>query len=146
MLKMKFRDTIVSIITRFMLPFITLFGLYLIVHVHLSPGGGFSGGTVVGAGFVLLSLTYGISMQERKFSHRTSTLIESAGALIYIILGITAFFYGQPFLSNLPIFSAGEPGRLFSGGFIALLNIAIGVKVASTIVALFDSLGGEDLH
>lgn len=143
---MRFRDTIVSIITRFMLPFITLFGLYLIIHVHLSPGGGFSGGTVVGAGFVLLSLSYGISMQSRKFSHRTSTLIESGGALIYIILGVVSFLYGQPFLSNLAIYPAGEPGRLFSAGFIVLINLAIGFKVASTIIALFDSLGGEELH
>ncbi|MGM0446116.1 MAG: MnhB domain-containing protein [Bacillota bacterium] len=142
---MKFRDDIVSIITRLMLPFITIFGLYLIVHVHLSPGGGFSGGTVVGAGFVLLSLTYGISMQERKFSHRTSTLIESGGALAYILFGLIGLFYGNSFLTNLPIFPVGTPGRLFSAGFIALINLAIGVKVASTIIALFDSLGGEEL-
>ncbi len=142
---MKFEDDIVNTVTRIILPFITLFGLYLIIHVHLSPGGGFSGGTVVGAGFVLFSLSFGISIQEKKLSHRTSALLESYGGLWYVLLGFVALFYGYNFLTNDPVFGLGQSGSLFSSGLVILVNIGLGVKVASTIITLFDSLGGEEL-
>ncbi|MFW6279277.1 MAG: MnhB domain-containing protein [Bacillota bacterium] len=143
---MKFEDDIVNTVTRIVLPFITMFGLYLIVHVHLSPGGGFSGGTIVGSGFVLFSLSFGISIQEKKLSHRTSALLESYGGLWYIILGFVGLLYGYSFLTNSPIFSLGTPGSLFSSGLVLLINIGLGLKVASTIITLFDSIGGEELE
>ncbi|MEJ6949711.1 MnhB domain-containing protein [Natronospora cellulosivora (SeqCode)] len=143
---MTFKDEIVNTITRFLLPFITLFGIYLIVHVHLSPGGGFSGGTVIGSAFVLFSLSYGVSVQEKKLSHRTSALLESFGGLWYIFLGMIALFLGQNFLANSGVFPLGRVGSLFSSGMIILVNIGLGLKVASTFITLFDSLSGEDLE
>ncbi len=143
---MKFADDIVNTITRIILPFIMLFGFYLIFQVHLSPGGGFSGGTVIGSGFVLFSLSYGISVQEKKISHRTSALLESYGGLLYIFLGLIGILFGYNFLTNNPIFPLGKPGKLFSSGLILIINIGLGIKVASTIITLFDSLGGEDLE
>ena len=143
---MKFEDDIVNTVTRIILPFITLFGLYLILHVHLSPGGGFSGGTVVGSGFILFSLSFGISIQEKKLSHRTSALLESYGGLWYILLGLVPLLFGFSFLTNQPIFPGGQLGSLFSSGLVLLVNIGLGIKVASTIITLFDSIGGEELE
>ncbi|MFW6266270.1 MAG: MnhB domain-containing protein [Halanaerobiales bacterium] len=142
---MKIDDQIITIITSLLLPFITLFGIYLIFHVHLSPGGGFSGGTVVGSAFILFSLAYGISVQERKISHRTSTFLESMGAIWYVFIGLAGIFAGYEFLTNDPVFSLGEIGTLFSSGTVQLINIGIGIKVASTIISLFDSIGGEEM-
>jgi len=142
---LRFDDDIVNLITRILLPFIMIFGFYLIVNVHLSPGGGFSGGTVVGSAFILFSLSYGISVQERKVSHRTSTLLESLGGLWYIFLGLAGFLGGYRFLTNAPFWSTGSSGNLFSSGLVLLINIGLGIKVASTIISLFDGLGGEDL-
>ena len=143
---MKFSDDIVNTVTRIILPFITMFGLYLIVHVHLSPGGGFSGGTVVGSGFVLFSLSFGISIQEKKLSHRTSALLESYGGLWYILLGLVAVVFGYSFLTNKSVFGVGSPGTLLSSGLVLLVNIGLGIKVASTIITFFDSIGGEELE
>ena len=143
---MKFEDDIINTVTRIILPFISLFGFYLIFHVHLSPGGGFSGGTVVGSAFVLFSLSFGVSIQEKKLSHRTSALLESYGGLWYVLLGFVALFYGYSYLTNTPVFSPGVPGRLYSSGLVLLLNIGLGIKVASTIITLFDSIGGEELE
>ncbi len=142
---MKFDDIIINTVTRILLPFILIFGFYLIVHVHLSPGGGFSGGTVVGSSFVLFSLSYGILMKERKLPHSLTAILESSGGLWFIFLGLVSVFLGQNFLVNSPVFSLGTPGRLFSSGIVLLVNIGIGVKVAATIISLFDCLGGEDL-
>ncbi len=143
---MKFEDYIINTVTRIILPFISLFGFYLIFHVHLSPGGGFSGGTVVGSAFVLFSLSFGVSIQEKKLSHRTSALLESYGGLWYVLLGFVALFYGYSYLTNAPVFSPGVPGRLYSSGLVLLVNIGLGIKVASTIITLFDSIGGEELE
>lgn len=142
---MKFDDIIVNTVTRILLPFILIFGIYLVVHVHLSPGGGFSGGTVIGSSFVLFSLSYGIAMKERKLPHSLTAILESSGGLWFIFLGLVGIFLGENFLVNSPIFPLGTPGRLFSSGVVLLVNIGLGIKVASTIISLFDSLGGEDL-
>ncbi|MFW5976663.1 MAG: MnhB domain-containing protein [Bacillota bacterium] len=138
---MRFEDEIINTITRIILPFIMLFGAYLIFHVHLSPGGGFSGGTVVGSGFVLFSLSYGISVQEKKLSHSTSALLESYGGLWFFFMGIPGIVFGYNFLTNDPVLPLGSEGSLYSSGLILLVNIGLGIKVASTIITFFDSLG-----
>ena len=145
-MKVKFEDDIINTMTRIMLPFIMLFGIYLIFHVHISPGGGFSGGTVVGSGFVLFSLSYGISVQEKKLSHNTSAMLESYGGLWYILLGIPGLFFGYNFLTNSPVYPLGTEGSLLSSGMVLMVNIGVGIKVASTIITFFDSLGGEELE
>ncbi len=142
---MKYDDIIVNTITRIILPFILSFGIYLVFHVHLSPGGGFSGGTVIGSSFVLFSLSYGIAIKEKKLPHSTTSVLESFGGLWFIALGMVAVFMGYNFLVNRPIFPAGEIGTLFSSGMVLLVNIGLGIKVGSTIISLFDSLGGEDV-
>lgn len=139
-------DIVVRSIARLLVPFIQLYGFYVIFHGHLSPGGGFAGGAIVASSMILYGLSFNLEAGSRKLSHDVSTVLESGGALWFLFIGLAGLLVGAPFLTNQAAgFYLGTPGRLFSSGMIFLLSIGIGVKVASTMITLFYSLsGGED--
>jgi multicomponent Na+:H+ antiporter subunit B len=119
-------------------PFIVLFGFYLISHGHLSPGGGFQGGVVLGTAIILLALSHSIEQTEKKFKSRWLNMLEKLGILTLIFLGFLGIFFGYSFLSNfLPL---GKPGQIASGGLMLLFNIAIGIKVAAGVSVIFYAL------
>ncbi len=119
-------------------PFIMLFGFYLISHGQLSPGGGFQGGVVLGTSIILLALSHNIEQTEKKFKSRWLNMLEKLGILTLIFLGFLGILLGYSFLSNfLPL---GKPGQIASGGLMLLFNIAIGIKVAAGISAIFYAL------
>jgi multicomponent Na+:H+ antiporter subunit B len=139
-------DIIVRYVTRIILPFVQLYGLYVVLHGHLSPGGGFSGGAIIGASMILYALAFNLSAGSKKLSHDVSSALESGGALLFAGMGIFAILLGTNFLGNkvagIPI---GTPGNLFSSGAIMIITFGVGVKVASTMITLFYSLiEGED--
>lgn len=139
-------DLIVKTSARLLTPFIQLFGLYIIFHGHLSPGGGFQGGAVIGASFIILAVVFGLKEGDRRMSHDVSIILESS-AVFYALAGLIGILVGASFLSNkgagIPI---GRPGDLFSSGLIFFLNLVIGFKVASTGKTLFYALAREDEH
>ena len=129
---------IVKTVIKFLAPLVILFGIYIILHGHLTPGGGFPGGVVVASAFVLLTLAYGKEVAEKKMKRSLAALLESTGALFFLILAVLGIFVGGWFFSNfLP---KGEPLKLLSAGFIPLANIAIGLKVGGGIFAVFLAL------
>ncbi len=129
---------IVKVIARVVSPFIMIFGIYMILHGHLSPGGGFPGGVVIASAFVLLTLSFGKEIVYQKLKESTASVMESVGALIFLILAVLGIVFGGYFFLNfLP---KGEPLRLISAGFIPLANIGIGLKVGGGIFAVFLTL------
>jgi multicomponent Na+:H+ antiporter subunit B len=113
---------------------VVLFGLYMVAHGHLTPGGGFQGGVVLATGALLVFLS-GEYVTLRKV--RPAALIdlaESSGAGGYVTVGLLGLATGAAFLENvLPL---GEPGALLSAGTIPLLNLAVGLEVAGGMVLL----------
>jgi len=129
---------IIKTIAQKLFPFIVLFGFYLISHGHLSPGGGFQGGVVLGTAIILLALSYGIEQTEKKFKSRWLIMLEKLGILTLIFLGFLGMFLGYFFLGNfLPL---GKPGQIASGGLMLFFNIAIGIKVAAGVSVIFYAL------
>ena len=129
---------IIRTIAQKLFPFIVLFGFYLISHEHLSPGGGFQGGVVLGTAIILLALSHSIEQTEKKFKSRWLNMLEKLGILTLIFLGFLGIFLGYSFLGNfLPL---GNPGQIASGGLMLLLNIAIGIKVAAGVSVIFYAL------
>ncbi|MDW7740010.1 MAG: MnhB domain-containing protein [Bacillota bacterium] len=126
------------ITSRLVTPFIQVYGIYVILHGHLSPGGGFSGGAIFGASLVLVALSFNLEAGSKQISHRTASILESGGALGFTITGLVAIILGSSFLANRAAgFPMGEAGSLFSAGAIAIITVFLGIKVASTIVTLF---------
>ncbi len=118
----------------------------MILHGHISPGGGFSGGAIFGASLVLVALSFNLEVGAKQISHDTASVLESGGALGFVITGLVAVALGSNFLANQAAgFPLGEAGELFSAGAIFIITAFLGVKVASTIVTLFyNIIEGED--
>jgi multicomponent Na+:H+ antiporter subunit B len=138
-------SVILRTVTKYLIPFIQLYGFYVIFHGHLSPGGGFAGGAVVGSSMILYTLVFGLKESKKIVSHKFTAILETGGILAYIFLGLVGVFWGKSFLTNLATgIQRGEPFSLFSAGIILYLSLAIGFKVASTIVTLFFTLLEDD--
>lgn len=140
-------DIILKTTARIIVPFVQLYGIYIILHGHVTPGGGFSGGALIGTSLILYTLVFGTKRAERKFSHRMSAIAESGGILLIVVVGIVGIVTAGSFLTNLDAgFPAGQPGELYSAGIIPLLMVGIGIKVASTMITLFHTLIEEGLE
>jgi multicomponent Na+:H+ antiporter subunit B len=115
-----------------------LFGLYVVAHGHLTPGGGFSGGVVLATAALLVYLTGEYVALRRVSPESLTELAESVGAGGYAAVGFLGLLAGQAFLTNvLPL---GTTGQLNSSGTILLINLAVSVEVAggfSLILAEF---------
>ena len=138
-------DLVLRKVTSIVLPVIQVDGIYIILHGHLSPGGGFAGGMILGISMVLYMLVFGLDSCLRKVPHRMSSFLESAGTLWYGAIGLVGILRGTSFLMNkgagIPL---GTPGELFSSGFIMIITIGVGIKVAATMLSLFYTLIEED--
>lgn len=129
---------IVKTVTRLTFDLILLYGLYLAIHGHLTPGGGFVGGVVCVLAFTHLMLAFGQERALGKIGKDVASLLEGIGALVFIALAVVGFIGGYFFLN---IVDKGEPFRLFSAGMIPLYNIGgvllkVGAGLLSVVVVL----------
>lgn len=126
---------IVKTISRLLFPFVVLFGVYIVVHGHLTPGGGFPGGVIIAAAIVVLLLAYGIEQAQKKVGFLHAEVLEGIGGITIVILGLFGLLLGTYFLQN--VFPTGGLGQLFSAGNLPLLYLGVGVKVAAGILLIF---------
>ena len=123
-------------------PLILLFGVYVFVNGHLSPGGGFQGGAIIASGIVLRVL----ANPNRKIGHGVLSVIESLSGIIYVGIGAAgAVLIVNGFLDNRLI-PLGEFGSLFSAGLIPVIYSVIGLKVGSELSSVVISLNGETVE
>ncbi len=129
-------STIVKKITQLVAGLIFMYGIYIILHGHLSPGGGFAGGAIIAGSFILLILAYGSSALNLKKEVVGSSNTESLAILMVAIMALMALLFGAKvfFFNFLP---KGTPGQLLSAGVIPLYNIFIGIEVAGAILTIF---------
>jgi multicomponent Na+:H+ antiporter subunit B len=110
------------------------FGIYVVIHGQLSPGGGFQGGVILASAALIIFLGHGFDTFKRVMTHPLIEITETAGAGAFILVGMIAWFYGKPFLTNvLPL---GKAHELTSGGTIALVSAATGAEVTGGFVLL----------
>ena len=116
-------------------PIILVYGIYVILNGHLSPGGGFSGGSVLGAGFILFSNAFGFEKTERFLNAKSVKWITFCSLLVYCLAKSYSFFTGANGLeSGIPL---GTPGAILSSGLILILNICVGFVVACTMYSFY---------
>lgn len=128
-------DPILQRVVAALFPCILLFGLYVVLNGHLSPGGGFSGGAVMGAALILYSAAYGMDAVSRFFTHKTFCALTTTALLCYALSKAYSFFTGANDLpSGIPL---GIPGAILSSGLILVLNICVGLIVACTMYGFY---------
>ena len=128
-------DAVLQGCARILTPLVFVFGLYIIFNGHLSPGGGFSGGAVLGAGLILYHNAFGYEKTERFFTYRTFKYVSLFSLLFYSLAKGYHFFTGANGIeSGIP---KGTPGNIFSAGLLLPLNIVVGLVVACTMYALY---------
>ena len=121
--------------TAFLFPLILVFGVYIFLHGHLTPGGGFQGGVVIASGMVLLLL----SSVSTKINENVLHLVESLSGASYIAIGILGLVLAAGFLDNR-FLDLGEFGTLLSAGAIPLIYSFIGLKVGAELVGIIDNM------
>ena len=119
----------------FLVPLILMFGIYVILNGHISPGGGFSGGAVMGAGLILYLNAFGFKRTERFFTFKTFRVVSLCSLSFYALSKAYSFFTGANHLDSF--ITPGTPGRIFSAGLIPYLNIAVGLVVCCTMYAFY---------
>jgi len=119
---------------RVLFPLILVFGSYVFIHGHLTPGGGFQGGAIIASAYLLIYL----GCRERRISRFASNLAESLGGLVFVVIGLLGLVLGSYFLINfLP---KGTANTLLSAGIIPIIYVAIGFKVGSELASIIDNL------
>ncbi len=118
-----------------MIGMVNLVGVYIVVHAQLTPGGGFQGGAILGTGSLLAYLAARYKTYRRVVPKAVIDALEATGAGCYALIGIATVVAGGAFLENL--LPLGQTRALLSAGTIPLINLAVGLEVASGFTILF---------
>jgi len=129
---------IVKRITKVTVSLIFLYGVYIMLHGHLTPGGGFAGGVIIALSFIHLMLAFGKDAAFNKLNEAAVSVFESFGGLMFLGIALLGLMSGAYFFMN--VLPKGEPFDLFSSGIIILGNIAIFIKVGAGLFAIFIAL------
>ncbi len=119
-------------------PLLLVVGMYIILHGHLTPGGGFQGGVVLAAAFFIPVL----ARPGRVLDHQAVSLIEGLAGASFITIGLLAMLGGEMFLT--PLLGAGGIGMLFSAGTLPLLYLAVGLKVGAELAGLLANIAQSE--
>lgn len=115
---------------------VLIFGMYLAAYGHLSPGGGFAGGTVMAGAFILLVLAFGDNVRHLRKTGKGSSSLENLAVFAFLLLATSGMLFGaKVFFVNFP--GTGHPGELISAGIIPICNLLISVEVAAALFTVF---------
>jgi len=139
-------DIIIESLARFLTPFIQAFALYVLFLGHYSPGGGFQGGVLMAASFILLVIAYDIKEGKRRITEKVNIVLNSTGVLVYSGIGLLCLILGGNFLdySQLAAILPVGPEEARSLGILGV-EIGVEITVAAVMVSIFLDLasGGE---
>lgn len=132
-------SVIVKKTTQLIAGMVFIYGIYVIVHGHLTPGGGFAGGVIVAGSLVLVTLAFGEDFFRLVREEMGTTMVESIATISVVLIAAGGFLFGTKIFFNnfLP---KGNVGELVSAGVLPLYNIFVGAEVAASIFIIFLSL------
>ena len=128
-------DIIIQKVAAFLVPMVFVLGIYVILNGHLSPGGGFSGGAIIGAGLIMYVSAYGFRKTERFFNEHVYKVAKVSALCFYVCCLSYYFYMGAHGYDNH--ISLGTPGNIISSGLILFINIFVGTEVACTMYAFY---------
>ncbi len=132
---------IVRTVTRLVTGFILIFGLYIMLYGHITPGGGFAGGVILALGFILTLLAFGKKYvgKHAMIGDRELKAGDVIGAVAFLAIALAGYFVsftGAPHVFFANWVPHGTPFHLWSGGTLLFCNIAIGMKVGACLFSV----------
>lgn len=141
---------IVGYVARLMWPFCLVFGLYVVSHGHLTPGGGFQGGAVMATGAALMMVSGVWDRARTAKQARRAHVLETLGLLAFLGTALCGAFFGAGFFQNwlanagglfgAPAGAGPNPGAMGTAGTLPLMNLAVGVEVLGGITVILHCL------
>ncbi len=128
-------DAILQMTAKILTPIVILLGIYVVLNGHLSPGGGFSGGAIMGAGLIIYVTAFGFADIRRFFTYKTYQRVVLCALLTYAASKCYSFYTGANGIHS--IIPLGTPGAILSSGPILVLNICVGFIVTCTMYAFY---------
>lgn len=119
------------------------FGIYIVTHGQLTPGGGFQGGVILASAALIIYIAEQFAVFRQVMNHTMIEIAEALGAALFVLIGMLAWFWGKPFLTN--ILPLGKAHELTSSGTIALISAATGLEVAGGFILLLYAFLQENL-
>ncbi len=133
-------SVVIRTVSRVLVPFILLFSLHIITSGASTPGGGFQGGVVFGAGLILLAISFEKGVVRKMITERKNVALMSTGILVYALVGLFGISSGGSFLEYgaLPLGSPAHANQLM----IELVEIGVGATVAGVMYYLYSTTAG----
>ncbi|MDP2682043.1 MAG: Na(+)/H(+) antiporter subunit B [Deltaproteobacteria bacterium] len=142
----RLENVIIQTVCRLFIPPIQLFALYVIAHGHYSPGGGFQGGCILGASFILMVIAYDIKEAKRMMSEKVNTILSSLGVIIYSGIGVVCLILSANYL-DYGILNKIMPVTIAEARALGIfgVEVGVGITVMAVMVSIFLNLasGGE---
>lgn len=131
---------IVQKIAQIIAPVIFLFGIYIVVHGHLTPGGGFAGGVIMAGSFILQILAYGQILPRLRREEGGLEFLESAAILGFLVLAGIGLLISGSVVFFADFVNKGAIGKVLSAGFVPIENVVVGAEVCAAISTIFIAL------
>ncbi|NVM21914.1 MAG: Na(+)/H(+) antiporter subunit B [Desulfobacterales bacterium] len=137
-------DLIIKTVCRLLIPFIQIFGLYVIAHGHHSPGGGFQGGVILGASIIVLAISHNLRTVVKRMSEKLDAVLCAVGVLIYAGTGALCLLLGLNFMDYSALASVlfVDPIMARSHG-ILIVEIGVGIAVMCTMVWIYSNVSSR---
>ena len=133
---------ILRVVTKFIIPFILLFALYVQFHGEYGPGGGFQAGVIFGSGMILYTIVFGLDNAARVAPPGVLRVLMAVGVLIFAGTGVLTMLLGGNFLAYGELAQKSYHGQHY--GIIAV-ELGIGIAVAATMIMIFYAFAGRAL-
>ena len=137
-------DLILKTVCRIMIPFIQLFALYVIAHGHHSPGGGFQGGVILGASFILLAISHDLRSMLRRMKEKLHAILCAVGVMIYAGVGAVCVLLGFNFLDYKALSPLLHTTAVMARSYgIFIVEVGVGIAVMATMIWIYNNLSSE---
>jgi multicomponent Na+:H+ antiporter subunit B len=134
-------QVILRVMTKIFIPFILVFGFYVITHGEIGPGGGFQGGVILATAFILYALIYGRNALYRIIAPKTLDVLAAVGVLLYAGVGVACLALGGKFL-DYAVLDKASPGDGEALG-MTLVEYGVGITVCTVMIIIFNQLAEE---